>query len=58
MKYVKILNVLIINDRFLFIYLEFERDSIWFDFNFNINYSFRYWYDKSSIEKKCLFFSE
>lgn len=56
MKYIKISNVLIINDRLLPTHLEPERDSIRPDFILNTNYSSRHRHDKSRTEKKnvCL----
>ena len=54
MKYIKISNVLIINDRLLPTHLELERDNIRPDFNLNTNYSSRHRHDKSRTEKKCL----
>lgn len=52
MKYIKISNVLIINDRLLPTHLELERDNIRPDFNLNTNYSSRHRHDKSRTEKK------
>ena len=55
MKYIKISNVLIINDRLLPTHLEPESDSIRPDFNLNTNYSSRHRHDKSRTEKNvCL----
>lgn len=52
MKYIKVSNVLIINDKLLPTHLEPERDSIRPDFNLNTNHSSRHRHDKSRTEKK------